>query len=245
MKIIVLAMLLSSLFLQHANAQQLQEKVYIKTGDTLNALLSKGFQYLYPDFIPGRVVYKDGKSSTAHMNYNMLVNEVLFIDSRRYALLKSNPENKSLAQPQSVLLKDVEYISIGPDYFINTDRGLMLLIADYPVRLLQHNTITMSGETKTGAYGQAVETAAVESRTKVPDAPTAADLNPQVATEFSRKTAYFLFFNNKLYPATKGQFEKLFPQKKEELKQYFSSAKPDFGNMEYLKELLKYCFTQQ
>ena len=231
-------------FMSLATAQQqpIQERVHVGTGDTLNYILSNGFQYLYPNFIQGRVFFDTEEASSAYLNYNILLNEIHFLENQHIENLDQETESEFLKHAQSLVLDDIEFIVIGNDVFVNTPRGIMFLVANYDIQLLQHNKITQTGTKKTGAYGQQVQSASIESRDRLPsDFQRHSDLKPMVMTEYSRKSEYFLYDDGQLLPATRRQFERSFPALKDDIRTYVSNNTINFDDMDNLKSLLQFC----
>lgn len=245
MKHIAFFLLVAGCMICNPGTLSSQERMYVGTGDTLNIVLSSGFQYLYPDFTQGRVHFTTGEVSTAFMNYNILMNEIHFFDSRRLAMLELKSEADFLEHAQSLVMDDIEFVTIGKDVFFNTTRGLMILVANYDIKLLQQNSIRITGESKVGAYGQRVQSASIESRDRLPvEMAREADLKPRVETQFTRKTEYFLYDDGRLVPATQRQFERNFPERRSDIRSFVSANKTDFSNMDDLKKLLEFCFNQ-
>lgn len=50
-------------------------------------------QFIFPDFEPGRVVLKDRKVINCKLNYNFLLDEVLFIDENGKQMALANPHD--------------------------------------------------------------------------------------------------------------------------------------------------------
>lgn len=241
-KLLLLIALTGCISLVTAQQRPMQERVHVGTGDTLNYVLSNGFQYLYPNFIQGRVFFDTGEASTAYLNYNILLNEIHFLENQHIENMDMETENDFLDHAQSLVLDDIEFIVIGKDVFVNTPRGIMFLVANYDIQLLQYNKITQTGTKKTGAYGQEVQSASIESRDRLPsDFQRHSDLKPMLMTEYSRKSEYFLYEDGKLTPTSRRQFERAFPALKEDIRTFVSDNNTNFDDMEDLKTLLQFC----
>lgn len=226
-----------------SHGQMRQETTIARTGDTLNLVLSKGFQYLYPNFIQGNVHFNTGEVSTAFMNYNILLNEIHFITRRELDALNLETERDFLNNSQSLVLDDIDFVVIGADVFVNTPRGIMVLVVNHDTQLLQNNKITMQGNTRVGAYGQVGTSAAINAPDKVPSKyDSHGDPRQlQVATQYTREEEYFLYRDGRLLQASRRGFERVFPNIRSEIRKFVSDNNTSFTERDDLKKLLVFC----
>lgn len=75
--------------------QDRQKSIVIEGETILNDALSFDSQYLFPSFIEGTLLYTDNSRSVGEFNYNLLVDEMHFINSKKKVLAISNLENIS------------------------------------------------------------------------------------------------------------------------------------------------------
>ena len=78
--------------------------VRIMAGSRIIDVLKPEDVYFYPQFIAGRVYFKDGSASAANLNYNSLTDQMLFIGNNGDTLALTNETTVSL-------------ISVGEDTF--------------------------------------------------------------------------------------------------------------------------------
>ncbi len=138
-----LASILLSLILPIIALSQQPQRVLIIEGETvLNDALDFKTQYLTESFQEGSVFYIDGTRSTGKLNYNLLVDEIHFIDQ--------NNEIKALANQ-----KDITNITIGNRVFRYSPKiGYAEEIVSNKANLLLKRKVNVITETRyTGAYG--------------------------------------------------------------------------------------------
>lgn len=243
MKKILFCVMLSILTSFSTLGQARHEVTYARTGDTLNNVLSKGFQYLYPNFIEGKVHFRTGEVTRAFLNYNILLNEVHFITQQDLRNVNQESESDLLRYSQSLVLDDIDFIVIGADVFVNTPRGIMILVVNHGIQLLQSNKITIKGGSRSGAYGQTGTSSAINAHNRVPsEYDSHADVHQlRLATEFSREEEYYLYQDGKLFKATQNRFERLFPDIKPQIRRFVSDNSIKFTDKEGLEKLLTFC----
>src|SRR5689334_22666870 len=78
---------------------QESESLIIKAGQTINKNMPQNQVFYYPSFLPARVVFKDKKTASGKMNYNLLVDEMQFV----------NENGDTLAVTNEALIKEVQF----------------------------------------------------------------------------------------------------------------------------------------
>lgn len=241
-KILFLTIIIGSFFVTQLQGQN-QKKVNVNFGDTLNNVLSMGFQYLYPEFTKGTVHFSTNEKSTAFLNYNILLNEIQFMDLSDIRGKTFETESDFLKHAQSLDLREVSHITIKGDNFINTNRGIMYLVVNDETKLLRNDNIKMSGQSNIGAYGMQSQTSSVERRSSSPSerARRGEEFKQEIVTEYSRETQFYLLSDNRLRRATQRGFEKTFRSKRDDIRSYVDENDIDFKNENHLIKLLNYC----
>lgn len=220
-----------------------QTKVNVNFGDTLNNVLSMGFQYLYPEFTKGTVHFSTNERSTAFLNYNILLNEIQFMNLEDIKDKTFETEYDFLQHAQSLDLREVTHITIKDDNFINTPGGIMYLVVNDAVKLLRNDKIKMSGQSSTGAYGMQSQTASVERRSSSPSerARRGEEYKQKIVTEYSRETQFYLLSENRTRRATKRGFEKTFKNKRDSIREFIKENDINFQSEDDLVRLHKFC----
>ncbi len=222
---------------------QNQQRAHVSFGDTLNKVLSMGFQYLYPEFLPGTVHFTDNEKTSALLNYNVLSNDIHFIDRADLRRGVVVTEEYMMQVAQSLVLTDVDYVTIGGNNFINTKRGVMYLVANEEVNLLRKDLVKVSSQSNVGAYGMQSQTASIEARAKLsaPETSASEGYEPQIATEYKRTTAFYLYDDKKLVTANFRGFKKVFRDIRAELEGFVNENEIDFEAEQDLVKLLNFC----
>ncbi|MFP4555964.1 MAG: hypothetical protein ACLFNU_03740 [Bacteroidales bacterium] len=225
-----------------AFSQTERTKVNVSSGDTLNYALSMGMQYVYPAFVEGTVYFDNRDRSKSLLNYNILVDEIHFINADDLDYDKIRSEKDFLRIARKLNLKGVDFVVIGQDVFFNTRDGIMRLVANYDVKLLQKNKVVQKNQAKQGAYGQPIQTASIEQKTSFNDSRSGqVRLSTESENEYSRLIKYYLYQDGKITPATKRRFERTFRGLKSEIREFVEAEEIDFKNQADLKKLLKFC----
>ena len=222
---------------------QNQNRVNVNFGDTLNHVLSMGFQYLYPEFTRGTVHFSTNEKSSAFLNYNILLNEIHFMNLADIKDKNFESESDFLQHAQSLELRDVTHITIKDDNFINTHRGIMYLVVNDEVKLLRNDVIRMSGQSNIGAYGMQSQTSSVERRSSTPSerARRGEEYKQEIITEYSRETQFYLLSDDRARRATRRGFERTFRSKRDDIRRFIEENNINFQNEEDLVKLFYYC----
>jgi hypothetical protein len=186
-------------------------------------------QYLFPEFQSGRVVFKDKPAIKCQLNYNFLLDEILFIDA--------NGNKMSLANTEDVL-----QVFISTRLFIPTLKGYFEVIERGPVSLLYKWTCKIIEKGKEGALGLTTDAPSVYQMNQISfDARTwKLDVDKE-ATIFVEVIPY-LKTRSKCVPV-KGikDFLKAFPGKSSEIKLYIAQNPVDFKKEADIRRFTKYC----
>ncbi len=193
-----------------------------------SANLLSGKFYKYKSFPDGKIIFKDSSISEEKLNYNRVLGEIHFINSKGDTLQLAHPETMSL-------------IIIGVDTFYYFEKGFAQLLTHYgKTDLAAKKTLKYIGKEKKGAYGTYSAVASISSY----DSFTADNqiTNLLVADEnliFKYVNSYLLVdaYRNSV-PANKKNFYKLFSNKEQQLKNYFQKNKVNFQREGDLKKIL-------
>jgi hypothetical protein len=184
--------------------------------------------YKYKNFLEGKIIFKDSSIAKAELNYNRILGEIHFINSKGDTL--------QLASPETMIS-----IIIGVDTFYYLEKGFAEILTHYStIDLSAKKILKYIGKEKKGAYGTYSPTASITSY----DSFTADDqITNMLATDenllFKYQNSFFLVdgFHNS-FPANKKNFYKLFSNKENQLKDYFQKNKVNFQKEDELKKLL-------
>ncbi|MGM9776294.1 MAG: hypothetical protein ACI3ZG_05955 [Candidatus Coprenecus sp.] len=217
-------------FIDYADSQTLSGKISIRSRDNIIHKLPDSICYMMPQFTKADIVYTSGKQFSAVVNICNVDNSVRFINRDGDTLLMANANS-------------VQYIT--------TPEALYTRINDYFIR-----NIAMSGKISLGIrnlFRIDVEQTELSGGgiglPKTSTARTASNLetdynvDKDVAreVEWEIKSEFILSDSQKRYPCKRSSFEKLFPSKKKEIKEYVKQNKIDFDKKEDLILLFKFC----
>jgi hypothetical protein len=230
MKIIAIALLLS--LISSVTVAQKSKKYKTMTVNTINAPVDLYRSHdVYPAFLPGKVNFKDGSTVEAVLNYNHLLNQLLFISEKGDTLALKNPDQTA-------------NVEIGTDTFYFFEDVFLRKMSHFgfePEIYLMQASKYITNEKK-GAYGSYSLTSAANSNNTYTD-------NNQHTTYIAvdenmifRKTYRFYLKdkNDKYIPSTKAALCKLFPKHEDKILDYVKSNKIDLNKMESLYEVLFY-----
>jgi hypothetical protein len=182
-----------SFFLCHLTSQgQEVKRVSIQEGSNLKDVVIYHEVYSYPEFIAGSVYFKEGTKSTAKLNYNRLLGQMQFIDTKGDTLSIDN-ENS------------IKEIIIGTDTLYYNKEYLKLIVGSNTVKLAVAENIKIIDRQKTGAYGQQLSSSSVNSLSNISIGTqlTTLSVKQQVTLAANRKFYigdqfnHFMFFNKK------------------------------------------------
>jgi hypothetical protein len=252
-------------FLAAYSAIGQKKELIVNGNDTVMTLLPEEYIYWLPRFSEGTVFFKSKEIGKGLINYNLLAKKMQFITNPEYS--KINATDVKLSEIRDLVVTDVKFISVDNLIFVNTNKGIMLQVTDFPINLLKKVEVTQSENVPKGAYGIPISTGAASSPTSLSDLPSSSSAaspggdNPSNVTgrnnlpqsgsdinrfgenkEFKKTTNFYLTDNSKTIQINSAKpFYKLFSSKVEEIKAYVEREKVDFNSEEDLVALTKYC----
>lgn len=199
-------------------------------------------RYRYDQFYAGKVLFQNGTSAVARFNYNVLLGEMQFIDSRGDTLALANEpivrmvgvDNPGTsAQPSR---QDV--------FWYDPKAGYLEIITDYDVaKLAVKQGLKTVKKERRGGYEQSSGASAITTyqfysggNTSISKLDSKGDL-----LLIKDKTYFIIDQNNRFYPATKASVLKLFGKHREQVTTYLTTETIDFNQEKDLQKLLNYC----
>jgi len=204
-------------------------QIFIEAGKTVSDVLTPQKIYHYPQFINGKIFFRDGTTSEAQLNYNYLNGEIEFIAPNRDTL--------AIAKEQMLNIKKVV---IDTNFFFY-NRGYLQEVMESQVgRLLKKQIFDVVKREKIGAYNQPTSTSAIESYGSFTDNYGVFSPNLKIKENITLvlKTDYFFSDHYNLFlPANKKNLYKAYPSKKDQIDKYLEQNSVDFKNPADLKKL--------
>jgi hypothetical protein len=223
------ALIVPFILLQVNTLAQDDKRFKVKSGSSITDVLSFQEMYRYPAFMKGVVFYKDGTSNEEIMNYNIVIAEMLFINSRKDTLVIDNRVG-------------INHISISGDTFFVGDGYFEMLAGDNNIMLLMKRYVKLTDIKKEGAYGTNNSTGSIDNYTSISVGDNTSTYKMKVAQDmiYSFKTEYYFSNSDKeqqLTLARENNVIKMFPEKKDVIKKYIKDQSISFNKKEDLIQL--------
>lgn len=211
-----------------------QNVINVTSGKTTINLLeevSLKEQFLDSKFEMGKVVFQDGSVSNALMNYNLLLNGIIFVDKSENTLLLKD-------------IQEINYISYGKRMFIPYKNLILELIHSYSdnIALLLERKITIKDNKKEGLYGDPMETSAYTNVTSYTIGRSYKDFTNQVDVDIIQRYSYYIKKNDQIIKIQKVKdLMQIFPDKKNVLVDYINNSKLDPSRIDDLDKIILFC----
>jgi len=235
MKHLFLFMVMLVAFAISSTAQNQRMIFKVMDGADLNTVLLDS-RFLFDSYKKSQVFFTDTTTTNALMNYNLLFDEMLFIDPNGDTLILSN-------------ISDVAAIVIDRRLFkYNSQRFLEVIAFDKEtkIELLAKRHIQYDSHTY-GPYGMASPTTLSVSVSERKVAPIGKydflGVNKEV--RFQRKDVYYLAQGEKNRVANKKGFLKVFSKHSNAVKSYIKKEKIKFNKEQDILRLYEYCVNVQ
>jgi len=208
---------------------QASETVRVKSGEQLSA----SDKYLYPQFTTGTVLYRDGRTVSAKLNFNLLLREMQFLNTPRL--------EDTLAISQEYTIR---HVKINDDIFIHDQKaGFLKVLGDYgKVRLVTAQSLQVGNVDKEGGYGQSSGVSSIKAISNLPNANSSiTPLSMKGDVMYSHRASYFLADEGGVtYPANRKTVLKLYPKHKNVIDDYLKENTVQFSREGDLKKLLEF-----
>ena len=225
--------------LNFVKGQEDSSIIFIPAGKTLSDVITPGKIYRFPNFQDGNVYFRDGKITSAKLNYNFLNGHIEFISS--------GGDTLALVKEQILNLKMVTIDSSR--FYYHTVFGYMEQIANNEIgKVLKKHDYKLSKREKIGAYEQPTSTNAIESYSSFTsvDGSISTSLSVKENIALKRVRLYFLGDQyNTFLPANKKNILRLFPKSKAKLQSYLDKTEVDFNDETALIKLFASLERQQ
>ena len=203
--------------------------VTIKTGSRIRDVLKPNDIFLYPQFVKGKVLFRNGVVAAAMMNYNSLNDQMLFIDAK----------GDSLALTEE---KTIALITLGNDTFYYVNGYVRLVASNSVVKLAERKAWEVADIRKIGAQDRPAIGVAVTSFSTLTDGfgrTLDLILNEDLIL---RKRPYYYFGDmfNHFVPAGKKNLLSFFPVKEDILVNYLKENKINFNKKDDLEKVAQF-----
>jgi hypothetical protein len=205
---------------------QEQTAITVKAGTKVLDYFTFNERYRYPEFIQGKVVFKNGNFTITKLNYSILYGEMHFIQAKD-TLAVGNAKN-------------IRYVQIMQDTFYWDNGYLEVLAGHDPANMCVKHFIKLSDVLKEGAYGTRTSTGSVQTYGSVYDAGGRAnyELILQEDMVFTRIKDYYIGNTRDGFLAYKqNNVLKLLPQYKSAIEEFLKTNDISFKSREDLIKL--------
>jgi len=218
---------LSILFLVNINLYAQDEgPIVVKKGTSLIDYFTVEERYLYPEFTPGKVIFKTGVYTERKLNYNYLNGEIEFLE---------NSDTLSIINK-----KDIKLITIKQDTFF-FDKGYILqLTAGHP-KIGLKESVEFKDYVKKDGYGSTGSSGARTSYGSMATEGSNYKLTVNEDVIYKRTKGYYILSNEGDFALfNKKNVNKLFPRNKNEIKSFLKTNKTKFDSEEDLLKLAEF-----
>jgi hypothetical protein len=205
---------------------QKNEIITVKAGNKILDYFPVSVRYLYPEFISGQVSFKNGTVNLTRLNYNFLLDEMEFIQSR---------DTLSIVKK-----KDIRFIAVAQDTFFY-DNGYLRQICGGPVKVGLRQRFKLTQVLKKDSYGSSSSGSATTSINMLPSDGNFYKLTVNEDMVFQKIKEYYLAASSGGFVQyRKKTVLQLFPQKEDAIKGYIKSNKINFDSAADLIKLTEY-----
>jgi hypothetical protein len=205
---------------------QNNELIEVKAGNEILDYFPVPVRYLYPEFMSGQVLFKNGTVNITRLNYNFLMDEVEFIQSQ---------DTLSIFKK-----KEIRLIAVAQDTFFY-DNGYIEQISGGPVRVGLRQRYKLKEVLNKDAYGTSSSGSARNSYNLFPSDGNLHKLTANEDMVFQKTKEYYLATSSGTFVQyRKKTVLQLFPQKEDAIRDYIKSNKIDFDSVEDLLKLAGY-----
>ncbi len=211
-----------------ATAQQ-TEKISIKAGEDITAVLSTHGMYRFPAFITGTVYFKNGGMASAKMNYHTYLGLIQFISPKGDTLALAHPET-------------IDSISIDSNLFYYRKDYFQVMSNNKGYQVAMQQKIEFRS-VKIGAMGIPANGTSIDDYQSllVPGVNSARLVLNEDITVVTQKI-YFLFYKKyRQEEASYEGFSNAFPGHQKEIRAFIKANHTAFGKLEDLEKLTAFC----
>jgi hypothetical protein len=213
----------SMLILNISLSAQKNEIVIVKAGTRIIDYFPFQERYLYPEFTTGKVLFKNGAGNTSILNYNLLMGEMEFIQSRdTLSIIKK---------------KDIRLIVVEQDTFYY-DNGYLEQISGGQFKVVLKQYIKLKEILSKDSYGTSSSGSATNSYGLLPTDGNFYKLTVNKDMVFQKtEEYYFATLSGEFVQYTRKNVIRLFPEKEGAIKDYLKLNKVNFDSRDDLLRL--------
>jgi hypothetical protein len=201
----------------------------IQPGEPMQSVVPATDVYAYPQFEKGAVYFKNGVINSAKLNYNFLLEEMLFIHPLGDTLTLVNPD-------------DIKLILIEKDTFYLADKRFVKIDTAFGnIKLANATFFAVVNKRRVGAYGTEMDAGSDPYALLMAPTNNRLGLVPQVVTTITvGRSLYIGNRFNEFQPVNRKNVLSFYPEKEDVLKKYIQTNKVDFFKRDDVLRLIDY-----
>lgn len=204
---------------------QTNKPVIVKAGTNVLDYFSLKERYRYQEFIPGKVVFKNGISNNLILNYNILFGELEFIQSADTLYISKK--------------KDIRFV-VAQDTFIY-DNGFIEIISEGQSKVGLKQYVRLKDVLRKGAFGTTSRSASIDTYNSVSTNGRSFDLVPAEDIELQKTLEYYISSpSGEFVQFSRKNVIQIFPEREDAIKAYIKSNKVDFNSRDDLIRFADY-----
>ncbi|MEO8819736.1 MAG: hypothetical protein ABI267_10190 [Ginsengibacter sp.] len=182
--------------------------------------------YAFDNFSPGIIKMKSGETYNQVLNYNVVTNEMIFENNGKYLAI-ANPEN-------------VDTVTIDQRKFIYLNNKFYEILFNSKMPFLLEYTATVKEPGTSSGYGTTSNTSSASSFKSLINQGGSYSLEVPDGYSVIPGYDYWIMKNGQLEKAgNERQLEKIFPQKKNAIKDFMKKNQTNFSKREDIIMLVK------
>jgi len=202
--------------------------IVVNSGARIDEAIPAKDLYEYPDFLIGRVFFRDGRVVEARMNYNRFTDEMFFIRANGDTLVLDNEET-------------IRLINIEKDSFYFNKGFILLVQTNNAIKLGVKHGFRLADKRKSVSYDMMSSISSVQNIRSIEEAGARHRLVAKEQLVLFKTEQYYFGDKFDFYVlANQKNLSKMFPACNGEIKNYCSKNKIDFGKKTDLDLLLPF-----
>lgn len=203
-------------------AYVLEATVYGQENDNIIA------HYLFPEFYTGNILFKTGDIEESKMNYNSLLEEMVFETNGTYLSMTN------IGLIDTIYIQNRKFIPVGKVFYEVSLNTKVPLLIKYSCRIIPPGNPT--------AFGGTSETNSIGMINNLYQSGQVFDLKLPDDFKITPSITFYLGFKNKYLRIYKvKQVLKCFPGKEKEIKEFIKVNDTDLTNQKDMIDLITFC----
>jgi len=226
----IVIIICSILILHVSVSAQKDDLITVRAGSRVLDHFPFEVRYQYPQFVPGKVFFRNNTFSAFKMNYNYLLGEMNFIQAKDTLTIVNKKDIKLIIIEQDTFFVDKVYMEL-----ISQQGSVMVSLNEY---------IKLKEVQKKDSYGTSSSGSSTQSYGSLPTNGQFFKLTANEDMVFQRVWDYYISTSASGFESfNKKSVLKLFPKNEDEIKSYLKTNDIDFKSREDLIKLAGYIQT--